>query len=532
MIAEFRLPDLGEGLPEAEIVQWHVSEGDEVALNQTIAEVETAKAIVEIPSPYAGTVQSLHAAAGDVVEVGSPLVSFTVGADAESPAAAETSSPADRPAEFVTDTPVSGAAERRVADDLRRTESGSTAEGMDRPAEFVADTPMSGAVERRVADDLRTTAPGESEKATPNLVGYGAAPSSASRPRRRARGGATAVLDSDTAVREAAPHDVLRTGPIELPLERPRSTPPVRKLAKDLGVDLVVVAAAHPGETVTRAHVEEFAARTPTEAQVPGMVTDTLPSASTVPPARPASERARVTRTPIRGVRKHTAAAMVQSAFTAPHATTFLTLDVTATTELLASLKTDRALDGHRIGVLAIVAQAVCLALGRTPALNAKWDETAGEIIEHHYVNLGIAAATERGLVVPVIPDADTLGLVELADAIAELAATARAGRTAPAAMTGGTFSITNVGVFGVDAGTPILNPGEAGILAVGAVRRTPWEHHGEIALRDVLTLSLSFDHRLVDGAEAARFLTDVAGVLREPGRAMLFPRPRGGDSL
>uniref|UniRef100_UPI0025D19BBA 2-oxo acid dehydrogenase subunit E2 n=1 Tax=uncultured Microbacterium sp. TaxID=191216 RepID=UPI0025D19BBA len=186
-------------------------------------------------------------------------------------------------------------------------------------------------------------------------------------------------------------------------------------------------------------------------------------------------------------------------------------------------LKTDRALDGHRIGLLAIVAKAVCLALGRTPALNAKWDEANGEIVEHHYVGLGIAAATDRGLVVPVIADADRLDLVDLADAIAELAATARAGRTAPAAMTGGTFSITNVGVFGVDAGTPILNPGEAGILAVGALRRTPWEHHGEIALRDVLTLSLSFDHRLVDGAEAARFLSDVAGVLREPGRAMLL---------
>lgn len=478
MIAEFLLPDLGEGLPEAEIVQWHVAEGDTVALNQTIAEVETAKAIVEIPSPYAGTVQGLHAAAGDVVAVGSPLVSFAVGADAGSP-----------------------------------VPEGQTVAGGS--AGFVADAPGAMASGRRGGDDVRATAPGgESESATPNLVGYGAAPASGSRPRRRARGGATAVLDSDHAVREAAPHDVLRTGPIDLPLERPRSTPPVRKLAKDLGVDLVLVAAAHPGETVTRAHVEEFAARTPLEA--PAL-------ASTVPPAVPASSAPRVTRTPIRGVRKHTAAAMVQSAFTAPHATTFLTLDVTATTELLASLKTDRALDGHRIGVLAIVAKAVCLALGRTPALNAKWDETAGEIVEHHYVNLGIAAATERGLVVPVIPDAETLPLVDLADAIAELAATARAGRTAPAAMTGGTFSITNVGVFGVDAGTPILNPGEAGILAVGAVRRTPWEHHGEIALRDVLTLSLSFDHRLVDGAEAARFLTDVAGVLREPGRAMLL---------
>lgn len=475
MIAEFLLPDLGEGLPEAEIVQWHVAEGDTVTLNQTIAEVETAKAIVEIPSPYAGTVQGLHAAAGDVVEVGSPLVSFDLGGtDAGTPAAPS-------------------------AEATREAGAGVA-------VETIAEVPLEAP-----ADDIAA-------RATPNLVGYGAAPASGNRPKRRARGGGTAVIDSDHAVREAAPHDVVKTGPIDLPLERPRSTPPVRKLAKDLGVDLVLVAAAHPGEMVTRGHVEEFAARTPA---MPEVTASAPAPTSTVPPAGRSGDR--VTRTPIRGVRKHTAAAMVQSAFTAPHATTFLTLDVTATTELLASLKTDRALDGHRIGVLAIVAKAVCLALGRTPALNAKWDEAAGEIVEHHYVNLGIAAATDRGLVVPVIRDADRLDLVDLADAIAELAATARAGRTAPAAMTGGTFSITNVGVFGVDAGTPILNPGEAGILAVGALRRMPWEHHGEIALRDVLTLSLSFDHRLVDGAEAARFLTDVAGVLREPGRAMLL---------
>ncbi|WP_295845669.1 dihydrolipoamide acetyltransferase family protein [uncultured Microbacterium sp.] len=475
MIAEFLLPDLGEGLPEAEIVQWHVAEGDTVTLNQTIAEVETAKAIVEIPSPYAGTVQGLHAAAGDVVEVGSPLVSFDLGGT-------DAGTPAPSPAEATREA------------------------GAGAAVETVAEAPLDAP-----ADDIAA-------RATPNLVGYGAAPASGNRPKRRARGGGTVVIDSDHAVREAAPHDVVKTGPIDLPLERPRSTPPVRKLAKDLGVDLVLVAAAHPGEMVTRGHVEEFAARTPA---MPEVTASAPAPTSTVPPTDRSGDR--VTRTPIRGVRKHTAAAMVQSAFTAPHATTFLTLDVTATTELLASLKTDRALDGHRIGVLAIVAKAVCLALGRTPALNAKWDDAAGEIVEHHYVNLGIAAATDRGLVVPVIPDADRLDLVDLADTIAELAATARAGRTAPAAMTGGTFSITNVGVFGVDAGTPILNPGEAGILAVGAVRRTPWEHHGEIALRDVLTLSLSFDHRLVDGAEAARFLTDVAGVLREPGRAMLL---------
>ncbi len=392
MIAEFRLPDLGEGLPEAEIVQWLVAEGDDVTLNQTIAEVETAKAIVEIPSPYAGTVQGLHAAAGDVVAVGSPLVSFAVeGADAES---------------ALPSAPARGGA------GSRDTAAVAVREGRD-----VEDAPT--APVERSADDIAA-------RATPNLVGYGAAPSTGARPRRRPRGGsATVALDVDTAVREAAPHDIVRTGPIDLPVERPRSTPPVRKLAKDLGVDLVVVAAAHPGEMVTRAHVEEFAARTPSEGGGAASADVRAFPDAMVPPAAPDP---RVTRTPIRGVRKHTAAAMVQSAFTAPHATTFLTLDVTATTELLASLATDRALDGHRIGLLAIVAKAVCLALGRTPALNAKWDEANGEIVEHHYVGLGIAAATDRGLVVPVIPDAERLDLVDLADAIAELAATARAG--------------------------------------------------------------------------------------------------------
>ncbi len=222
-------------------------------------------------------------------------------------------------------------------------------------------------------------------------------------------------------------------------------------------------------------------------------------------------------------MRKHTADAMVRSAFTAPHVTTFHTVDVTATSELIASLRADRSLQGHRIGVMAVAAKAVCLALMAHPTLNSKWDADAAEIVHHHYVNLGIAAATERGLVVPNIRDAETMTLVELADAIGQLAETARAGKTAPGDMSGGTFSITNVGVFGVDAGTPILNPGEAGILALGAVRRQPWEHQGEIALRDVMTLSLSFDHRLVDGEQGARFLREVAEVLREPGRAMLL---------
>jgi pyruvate dehydrogenase E2 component (dihydrolipoamide acetyltransferase) len=298
-------------------------------------------------------------------------------------------------------------------------------------------------------------------------------------------------------------------------MERPRSTPPVRKLAKDLGVDLALVEASGVTGLITRADVEAYAARiAPVEADV---------SVAVSPTVVPAGARPRETRTPIRGVRRATAEAMVRSAFTAPQASTFLTIDVTATTELVASLAADRSLEGHRIGIMAVAAKAVCLALGATPSVNSRWDEQAGEIVEFGYVNLGIAAATARGLVVPNIRDAEQLTLTELADAIRDVATTARAGRTTPADMIGGTFTITNVGVFGVDGGTPIVNPGEAAILALGAVRRQPWEHRGEIALRDVMTLSLSFDHRLVDGEQAARFLRDVAGVLGEPGRAMLL---------
>ncbi|KAA9147831.1 2-oxo acid dehydrogenase subunit E2 [Microbacterium lushaniae] len=420
MIQEFRLPDLGEGLTDAELVQWLVAEGEAVALNQTLAEVETAKAVVELPSPFAGAVQRLHAAAGDTVAVGAPLITFTLAGE-DAPPQAEPAPPAE------------------------------------------PEPPAPGA-----------------RQAT--LVGYGAL-DRAGHPQRRARRAAAA---------EPPPSPPRREGE----RERPRSSPPVRRLAKTLGVDLATLEVGE--RPITRADVEAA--------------------------ARPApAGDARVTRIPIRGVRKHTAAAMVRSAFTAPHAATFVTIDVTETQRLLDELARDRALQGHRIGILTVVAKAVCLALGRTPVLGSRWDEAATEIVQPSYVNLGVAVATDRGLVVPNVPDADALSLVELADALAEVVTTARAGALTPAQLSGGTFTITNVGVFGVDGGVPILNPGEAGILAVGAVRRQPWEHEGAVALRDVVTLSLSFDHRLADGAEAAGFLMDVAGVLRAPGRAMLL---------
>ncbi|MDQ4213351.1 dihydrolipoamide acetyltransferase family protein [Microbacterium capsulatum] len=460
MKQEFLLPDLGEGLTEAEIVQWLVAEGDTVTLNQTLAEVETAKAVVELPSPHAGVITTLHAAAGDVVLVGSPLVAFEI-------EGAEESAPSAAPA--------------AAAPAAEHAEEGSG----------------------------------------PNLVGYGAAPS-AGRPMRRARRSATVVASAETDVRIAAPHDAIdEAPPVREHRERPRSTPPVRAYAKAQGVDLTLVAAELGDRVITRADVDAYRERIAERTAGFGARPAAEPAAPA--PRSVATGERRTTRVPIRGVRKATAEAMVQSAFTAPHVTTFHTVDVTATTELIASLRAGAAADAPRIGVLTVVAKAVCLALGRYPGLNSHWDAEAGEIVQQHFVDLGIAAATERGLIVPIIRDAERMPLGELAGAIAELTRTARSGKTPPADLTGGTFSLTNIGVFGIDAGTPILPPGQTGILALGAVRRMPWEHHGEIALRDVMTLSLSFDHRVVDGAEGSQFLKAVADVLQEPGRAMLL---------
>ncbi|TQJ61765.1 pyruvate dehydrogenase E2 component (dihydrolipoamide acetyltransferase) [Arthrobacter sp. SLBN-83] len=461
MIKEFRLPDLGEGLTESEILSWKVGVGDTVSLNQVIAEVETAKAVVELPSPFAGVIKELHEQPGSVVEVGKPIVSFEVADDAGG-------SPS-----VPSGTVPSGTV---------RTGAGSAGSG-----EAAVETP----------------------KREPNLVGYGAVVEGSGRPTRRARNFAPVAGPAETKPAVVEPVD---TRPVDTSAaERPRSTPPVRKLAKDLGVNLVQVRGTGPGGLITREDVQGFAGQVEEAA---------TPLAGQVSAAATAAGE-RETRTPIKGVRKHTAAAMVQSAFTAPHATEFLTVDVTPSLELLAKLKDSRAFAGIKLTPLTLAAKAVLIALRRHPALNSRWDEEHQEIVTFHYVNLGIAAATPRGLTVPNIKDADALQLPELAQALAELADTARAGKTTPADLTGGTISITNIGVFGIDAGTPILNPGEAAILGLGAVRTMPWEYRGEVALRQVLTLSLSFDHRLVDGEQGSRFLADVGAILAEPGMVL-----------
>ncbi|KZF06369.1 MAG: dihydrolipoamide acetyltransferase family protein [Rhodococcus sp. (in: high G+C Gram-positive bacteria)] len=410
MTKSFRLPDLGEGLTEAELITWLVKVGDTVELNQVIAEVETAKASIELPSPYAGTVIALHAEEGATVEVGTAIID--------------------------------------IADES------DTAE----PAEH-----------------------GEPETAehVPVLVGYGVVGEGASR-----RGNRTATSAPDA--------------PIAAQSSRPLASPPVRFVAEQEGIDLAEVPATGAHGEVTREDIAAFLSR------------------AEEPPVSSVEDK-NETRTPIKGVRKHTAAAMVSSAFTAPHVTEFITVDVTPTVELVEKLRATGHFRDIRLTPLALVAKALLIALRANPSLNSEWDEKNQEIVTKGYVNLGIAAATPRGLMVPNIKNAHKLGLKDLAHALNVLTATAKDGNTGQEDLADGTITITNVGVFGVDSGTPILNPGEAAILCFGAIRRQPWEFEGEIALRSMTTLSLSFDHRLVDGEQGSRFLSDIASLLSDP---------------
>lgn len=489
MIRDFALPDLGEGLTESEVVAWRVAVGDRIELNQVVADVETVKAVVELPSPFAGVITALHAQPGETVDVGAPLFSCDTG----------------EPDGEGSRSDASGGSDGSDAPGGSGAPAGSDAPGSD----------ASGRSDPSVADAAGSDAPADAspvEARQPTLVGYGAPADVA--PKRRAR-----------RPLEAPPV------PSTLPApggERPRSTPPVRRLARDLGVALDQVVGTGEGGLITRADVEAAAggghgASARPDPALAGPAAQ--PAAAEPAAAEPAGVGSHAlppaTRIPITGVRKHTAAAMVRSAFTAPHVTEFLEVDVTATMRLVRGIRDDRALAGGRVTPLAVVATAMCLAARRTPEVNSHWDDDAGEIVRYDGVNLGVAVATDRGLIVPNIERADRLGLIGIADAIADLAETARAGRTTPGALRNGTMTVTNVGVFGVDAGTPILNPGEAVILAVGAIRRRPWEHRGKVALRDVVTLALSFDHRLVDGEQGSRFLVDVGGILREPGRAL-----------
>ena len=479
-LAQFKLPDLGEGLTEGEILRWMVQPGDTVTLNQPIVEVETAKAAVEVPSPYAGVVTELHHQAGEVVDVGAVIISFD------------------------TD-PSAGPLPRADLDDLVQDTPLERPDRQDRPAlgaELVP--PAAGALIGEVGPTGRTA----------TLVGYGPKDGALTRRARTAPPlvvaseppppppPATAARVSAAAVGQAAAQVFAGQrpatgGPV-------RAKPPVRKLARERGVALGAIVGTGPGGTISRADVEG--------ARAAG---DELAAAPAYDPAT------RERRIPVRGVRKLMAQAMVGSAFSAPHVTEFLTLDMTPSMELLARLRALPELAGVKVTPLLLVAKALLLAVRRNPEINSTF--TDDEIVVKDYVNLGIAAATPRGLLVPNIKDADRMSLAELAVALQELVATARDGRTAPADMARGTITITNVGVFGVDTGTPILNPGESAILCFGAVRPTPWVVDGQIVVRQVTQLALSFDHRNVDGQLGSQFLADIARVLTDPTTALAW---------
>jgi 2-oxoisovalerate dehydrogenase E2 component (dihydrolipoyl transacylase) len=462
-LKEFRLPDVGEGLTEADIVRWHVKPGDTVTVNQIIVEIETAKAVVELPSPYAGTVAGLLVPEGATADVGTPIISVDVGGGTEP----------------------------------SRTEA--------------------------LADDL-VPPPPEPEAAEPQepgaqsvLVGYGVKLGRTTRRTRR-----TAPAPSANGEQGYAPAPAPPSAPVPAATTPERGTtdaqergsvlakPPVRKMARDLGVDLSALTGTGPNGSITRDDVQQAAAVITTEPV----------------PLRPAGARSggpREERIPVRGVRKATAAAMTASAFTAPHVTEFLQIDITETTAATTRLRALPEFEGVRVSPLLLVARALVVAAGRHPMINASWDDAAQEIVVRHYVNLGIAVATQRGLIVPNVKDAQALSLPSLAEALGQLTGTTRAGKATLADLSGGTITITNVGVFGVDSGTPILTPGEAANLAFGQVRQAPWVVDGQLAVRDVCTLALSFDHRIVDGELGSAVLRDVGAMLTDPLRMLAW---------
>ncbi len=435
----FLLPDLGEGLTESEVVAWRVAEGDSVELNQVLADIETAKAVVELPSPYEGTIAKLHAAEGETVDVGAPLIDFELAGDA--PAQAPDASAGEAPAPS--------------------PEGGPVATPDDSVAEVQAE-----------AEPAPEAQPEKVSVLVGHITVHGGKPTRAKR-----------TWDVEPFVRDerasaAAPGTAKR-----------RAMPPVRKLAKERGIDLQSVRPTGPDGLVTRADL------------------DAVGTASAAPAQAPASTREKVT-----GLRKHTAAAMTQSALTVPHAATFHQVDVTQT---LALAKAGDA------SFLALASRAILLAAKRWPDVTASFHADTNELERFAHVNLGIAVSTDRGLVVASIDEAETMDALELTAEIKDRATRAREGTLSMAELTSSNITISNVGVFGVDGGIPILNPGESAIIALGAVRRMPWEHGGEIVLRDVCTVTVSFDHRVLDGREAAGFLADIAAVLERPALAL-----------
>jgi len=451
----FNLPDAGEGLTEADVVTWLVKPGDAVEVNQPLIEIETAKSLVEIPCPVDGLVSELLVSEGDTVSVGKPIIVFDVDPNGPVP-------------EFIVEV-------ESITEWTTEPTAESTAE--------------------------HTTESTPEPDGTTVLVGYGVSVTDAVRRPRHVEVFSPLGEESDAEIN----HPIF-------------AKPPVRRLARELGIDLTTVSPSGPGGIVTREDVLQHAKATEPRSLATYAADDQPWLESGV-----VSADGRLTRVPVKSVRKRTADAVVRSAFTAPHVTVFHTLDVTATMDLVSRLKEDKEFADVRVTPLLIAMKALLFAVRRHPEINASWDDERQEIVYKHYVNLGIAATTPRGLIVPNIKDAHRYDLHTLAQELQALTNEARNGSTPPSSMQDGTITITNVGVFGIDTGTPILNPGEAAILAFGAVRQHPWVHEGAVVPRWVTQLALSFDHRLVDGELGSRVLADVAAVLGDPSRALVW---------
>ncbi len=470
----FPLPDVGEGLTEAEIVQWRVAPGDRISLDQVFVEIETAKSLVELPSAFEGVVSELLVEEGNTVDVGTPIL--VIQTDAAGPAADSPAAPAAAPV----------------------VDSGAPAGSAEPAAESL---PIYGTVPAADA----------AEASGAVLVGHGSSGPAATRRRRHvtpdgAHGhlAPAAVTPPPVPVNPPPAGGAAASAAVAAPSRpAPRlpviAKPPIRKLAKDLGVDLSRVAPTGPIGDITRDDVIREASQASVFRNIQT-------------PERP---EAREERIPVKGVRKAIASAMVQSAFQAPHVSVFVDVDASRTMEYLKRLKASPDYAGVRISPLLIMAKAMIWAVRRNPTVNAQWTDT--EIVVKNYVNLGIAAATPRGLIVPNVKEAQAMTMVELATALEQLTLTAREGKTQPAEMQNGTITITNIGVFGMDTGTPILNPGEVAIVALGTIKQKPWVVDGEVRPRFVTTIGASFDHRVVDGDVASRFLADVASIIEEP---------------
>jgi len=512
-LKEFKLPDVGEGLTEADIVRWHVKPGDSVTVNQIIVEIETAKAVVELPSPYAGTVARLLVPEGQTADVGTPIIAVDTSPDGSGqagtvPPEAQAQRAISQMEDMVPAPPVEGASEPGMI--------GSPAPKAERQAVLVGYGVKLGSTTRRARKTTPNQGGNASQTGNARTTGAPAASPAAVSPPP-----VTVPVPSGPVPSGPVPSGPVPSGPVPSGPAANGSgggaalaKPPVRKMARDLGVDLSGLTGTGPGGSITRDDVQQAATLTQA-ARVPGQGFALGDGRQA-----PASREERIA---IRGVRKHTAAAVTSSAFTAPHVTEFLQIDISETMAATTRLRAMPEFADLRVSPLLLVARALIVAAGRHPMINSSWDEAAQEIVVKHYVNLGIAAATDRGLVVPNVKDAHALTLPELARALAQLAETARAGKATPADLSGGTISITNVGVFGIDTGTPILPAGEAAILAFGQVKDAPWVVDGQLAVRKVCTLALSFDHRLVDGDLGSAVLRDVGAMLTDPLRMLAW---------